>query len=136
VAAWVLAALALAPLRALPQPRPIGPQVPVAAIGWLAAHPEIARRHGYADYDDAGFLLEAKVVDRVYLHSLNANTPLALAEDRALLDGGQAVWRALFDRHAVAWALVRPSEPLAARLAEAGWTRRWTQGDRVILVRP
>jgi hypothetical protein len=135
-AAWALAALVLVPLRALPQPRPAGPQVPTAAIAWLAAHPEIARRPGYADYDDAGFLLDARVVDRVYLHSLNANTPLELADDRVHLDGGTPAWRWLFDRHAVAWALVRPGEPLAARLAEAGWTRRWAQGDRVVLVRP
>jgi hypothetical protein len=136
IAPWVLTALALIPMWALPQPRPTGPQVPGAAIAWLHAHPEIARSRGYTDYDDAGFLLEARVVERVYLHSLNANTPLYLAEDRIALDGGTPAWRPLFDRHQVAWALVRPGEPLAPRLAEAGWTRRWAEGDRVLLVRP
>jgi hypothetical protein len=136
VAGWVLAAFVLLPVGALPQPRPTGPQVPAAAIAWLAAHPELGRRHGYADYDDAGFLLDAGVVERVYLHSLNANTPVALEEDRALLDGGTADWARFFDPHQVVWALVRPSEPLAARLMDSGWIRRWGSGDRVLLARP
>jgi hypothetical protein len=136
LAGWVLAGLAFLPVGALPQPRPAGPQVAGAAIAWLAAHPEIARWPGYTDYDDAGFLLDAGVVDRVYLHALNANTPLSLAEDRRALDGGDPIWSLRFAEHGVRWALVRPGEPLAARLTGAGWTRLWESGARVALTRP
>jgi hypothetical protein len=133
---WALALLALVPLPAVPRPEPRGAHLPAAATAWLRAHPEIARGHGYTDYDDAGFLLHAGVVDRVYLHSLNANTPLALARDRLTIDGGRPGWQDLFARHEVAWALVRLDEPLVSRLDAAGWRRAWSGEERALLLHP
>jgi hypothetical protein len=110
--------------------------VPVAAIDWLGEHREVGRRRGYAGYDDAGFLLHAGVVDRVYLHALNATTPLALAEEQLVFQQGAPGWRALFDRRQVDWALVRADEPLAAELASASWRPAWHDEGRVVYLRP
>jgi hypothetical protein len=136
VAPWALAALSLLPTGPLPQPRPSGPGVPTAAIAWLGEHPEVGRRHGYADYGDAGFLLHAGVVERLYLHALNANTPLGLAGDHLVFREGAPAWQGLFARHQVSWALTHTDQPLTARLAAAGWRTVWRGGDRVVQVQP
>jgi hypothetical protein len=137
LAAWALVVLALVPPGPLlPQPAPAGARVPVAAIDWLGEHREVARQRGYAGYDDAGFLLHAGVVDRVYLHSLNATTPLGLADEQLVFQQEGPGWRALFDRRSVSWALVRPEEPLAAGLAAAGWRPAWRDEGRVVYLRP
>jgi hypothetical protein len=137
LAGWALAALSVLPVGwLLGQPEPSGPRVPVAAIQWLRAHPEVARRRGYADYGEAGFLLNAGVVDRVYLHALNANTPLALADDHLVFRRGDPAWQDLFARHQVTWALTRADQPLSARLAGAGWPVVWREANRALHVRP
>jgi hypothetical protein len=132
-----LALFCLLPLgRWLAQPEVAGPRVPGAAISWLRAHPEVSRLRGYAGYDDSGYLLEAGVVDRVYLHALNANTPPWLADDERLLAAGAPSAVERLTRHDVRWALLAVDAPLATRLAETGWRPLWQGGARALYHAP
>jgi hypothetical protein len=117
-------------------PLPSGPSVPTGAMVWLRAHPEVARSRGYAGYDYSGYLLYGTPVDRVYLHALNANIPLSLMEELAVLTSGSPDGLALLEQRGVAWVLVRSVEPLGPLVASAGWTPAYTGGGAVLYTAP
>lgn len=124
---WAPAAAIVAGLLwlAVVPPRVDQPPAPMAAVRWLQARPEVAAERGYAGYE-SGYLLYDTPVERVFLHSLNAVTPLDLMETHQTLSTASDGWEEILLRYGVRWVMAEPEGPLGRAL---GASPRWRLAD-------
>ncbi len=108
---------------------------PVAAVDWLATHPQSGNM--FNDLNWGGYLLyQLWPEQKVFMDSQTDFYGEALVREYEQILNAQKDWQAALDHHAVGWAIIPPDVPLASALQNSGWRTIYLDATAVIFRRP